>query len=44
MTLSSAAGRSREGARFGFAPRDLRTPGAAEGRSGSVTFPKTDKG
>jgi hypothetical protein len=44
MTLSSAACRSREGVRSGFVPRDLRTPGAAEGRSGSVNRPKTDKG
>jgi hypothetical protein len=40
MTLSSAAHRSGQGAHA----RDLRTPGTAEGRSGSVHRPKTDKG
>jgi hypothetical protein len=40
MTLSSVAYGSREGAQV----RDLRTPSTAEGRSGSVNRPKTDKG
>jgi hypothetical protein len=40
MTSSSVACRSREGALV----RDLRTPGTAEGRSGTAELPKTDKG
>jgi hypothetical protein len=40
MTLSSAALRFREVPRM----RRLRTPGTAEGRSGSADRPKTDKG
>jgi len=40
MTSSSVA------CRFPVRPhvRDLRTPGTAEGRSGSADLPKTDKG
>jgi hypothetical protein len=43
MTLPSVVRRSREGASFDQA-RTLRFPSAAEGRSGSVNRPKTDKG
>jgi hypothetical protein len=40
MTRTSVVRHSGEGAHA----RDLRTPGTAEGRSGSENRPKTDKG
>jgi hypothetical protein len=43
MTLTSVVRRSREGAASDEA-RTLRIQAAAEGRSGSVNRPKTDKG